>query len=128
MKPAKGSYPLFYETYISKTPENDVTDALNNSYKELMNCISAIPSEKENHAYAPGKWTVKQLMNHLTDTERIFAYRALRFARKDPQLLAPFEENDYAEAADVSKRSLKDLLQEFEYARLANIAMFRSFS
>jgi len=128
MKPEKSSHPPYFENYISKVSEDDVHQALHNNFKQLMVFFSSIQKEKENHAYAPGKWTIKQVLNHIIDCERIFAYRALRFARKDPQLVAAFEEDDYAKAADVSHRTLTDLLQEFEYVRLSTIALFTSFN
>lgn len=128
MRPQKGTYPAFYDNYISHVKEENLLDALNNNWKQVKELISAIPAEKESYAYAKGKWTVKQLLNHVNDTERIFAYRALRFARKDPQQPLPFEENDYANAADVSKRSLTDILNEFNDIRAASISLFKSFS
>ena len=88
----------------------------------------AIPAAKADYAYAPGKWTIKQVFQHISDTERIFAYRALRFARRDPQQPLPFEENDYADNADVSNRSLEDILQELETVRKSSVSLFKSFS
>jgi predicted glycosyl hydrolase (DUF1957 family) len=128
MRPQKGTYPAFYNNYISLVKEENVSEALNRNWKHVQDSISSVPATKENFAYADGKWTVKQVLNHMSDTERIFAYRALRFARKDPQQPLPFEENDYAQAADVSKRSLADLLNEFNDVRAASISLFKSFS
>lgn len=128
MRPQKGTYPAYYENYISLVKEENLLEALTRSSDEVNDAISKIPAEKESFAYAKDKWTVKQLLNHVNDTERIFAYRALRFARKDPQQPLAFEENDYARAADVSKRSLADLLNEFNNIRAASISLFKSFS
>jgi uncharacterized damage-inducible protein DinB len=128
MKPQEGTYPGFYHTYISKVAEDNVIRAMENNLDAVRKCIAGIAPQKEDYAYAEGKWTVKQLVNHLTDTERIFAYRALRFARRDEQMLASFEENDYAREADVSKRTLAGLLHEFDLVRQSSICLFKSFS
>lgn len=128
MRPEKGTYPVFYENYIPYVKQEDIMLALSQGWTELNNAFSSIPKDKEEYAYAPGKWNPKQILLHLSDTERIFAYRALRFARKDPQQVLPFEENDYAAAADVSKRTLADILKEAESVREATITLFGSFS
>jgi hypothetical protein len=128
MRPEKGTYPAFYDNYIPYVKQEDVMVALEQSWAELKEAFSSISKDKEDYAYAPGKWTIKQMLLHISDTERIFSYRALRFARKDPQQVLPFEENDYAAAADVSKRSLADILAEMESVRNATISLFRSFS
>lgn len=120
-------YPDYFQRYIGKAENEALIPALESSLSELKLLIKKFPREKENYAYAPGKWTIKKILVHLSDTDRIFAYRALRFARKDPQLLLSYEEDDYAAAADVSNRSIDDLLNEFELVRLSNIALFKSF-
>ena len=93
MKPQAGTYPKYFETYIQYVKQDNLNEALLQTWKEVISVLSTLPESKADYAYAPGKWTIKQLINHLIDTERIFAYRALRFARKDPQLLPSFEEN-----------------------------------
>lgn len=127
MKPLAGTYPKYFENYIPLVHEADVHTALRTNLAETKQLYTSIPSAKENFSYAPGKWNIKQVLNHVIDTERIFAYRALRFARLDPQQPLPFEENDYARHADVSKRSLADLLEEFEAVRQATILQFRYY-
>jgi uncharacterized damage-inducible protein DinB len=127
MRPEPGTYPNFYHNYISKTTENNVVAALENNLAAMLNTLSSAPAAKADYAYAPGKWTVKQLLNHIIDAERIFAYRALCFARGEQQVLPSFEEDDYARTADVSHRDLADLLKEFEFVRRANIQLFKSF-
>jgi hypothetical protein len=128
MRPEKGSYPGYYENYIPLVQEGDLLSALTHNLTLLQTRLRAVPAEKENYAYAEGKWTVKQLVMHLIDTERVFAYRALRFARKDPQQPLPFNENDYAAAADVSDRDLASLLEELESVRQSSIFLFRHLS
>lgn len=128
MRPEKGSYPEYYENYIPLVKQENIITALTQNLSEVKALISSVPASKEDYAYAGGKWTVKQLLLHVSDTERIFSYRALRFARKDPQQPLPFEENDYAAAADVSGRSLADIMQELETVRVATLSLFKSFS
>src|SRR5437870_7271735 len=128
MKPEKGSYPVYFENYIPLVEEENVLEALAQSWISIKTMLAAIAKDKENFAYAEGKWTIKQVVNHMIDTERIFAYRALRFARKDPQQPLPFEEDHYAANADVSGRTLSDLLYEFDSVRKASFSLFNSFS
>lgn len=127
MRAAPGTYPDYYQNYIPLIKEDNVVSALRNSWSEIRSTLSNIPAEKENFAYAPGKWTLKQVVLHLIDCERVFAYRALRFARKDPQAPLPFDENLYAANADAASRNLKDLLEEFESVRNATLSLFSSF-
>ncbi|MCC6371834.1 MAG: DinB family protein [Bacteroidia bacterium] len=126
----EGKYPAYFLRYIDKISNNNLIQGLEENLFELKNFFGSIPPEKENHAYAPGKWTIKEILNHITDTERIFTYRALRFARKDPQQLLAFEEDDYARAAaeDVNKRSMASLIEELEFVRRSSIAMYKHFS
>ena len=90
--------------------------------------LERIPDEKMNFAYAEGKWTIAQLIQHCIDTERLMAARALRVARNDKTTLPGFDENDYAEAAGKVNKAKKDLIEEWEILRKSNILMFRSFS
>lgn len=130
MRPQPGSYPAFFDNYISKVSEHDVIEALEKNHILFKQILEAIPEEKGAYAYAAGKWTVKQVINHLSDAERVFSYRALRFARRDPLQVLPFEEDDYAAASagEVANRSLKDTVQEFDYVRLATRSLFKGLS
>jgi hypothetical protein len=128
MKPTRDSYPDYYENYIPLVEEDNLLLAFRNNRTEILAVITSIPAEKGQYAYAEKKWTIKQLIGHMIDTERIFAYRALRFARKDPQQPLPFEENDYAANMELEHRSLKDLIYEFETVRAATISLFESFT
>lgn len=128
MRPQKGTYPAYYENYIPLAAGDDLISAFTQNWRELKELIASIPSDKENYAYAEGKWTIKQIISHLIDTERIFSYRALRFARKDPQQPLPYEENHYAATAELSNRNLKDLLDELDSVRSASLTLYKSFS
>ena len=130
MRPEPGSYPIYYDNYIGKVTEDDLITALINNHTFIKQVLSNIPTDKENFAYSEGKWTVKQVVNHLIDTERIFSYRALRFGRNDAQKVLSFEEDDYAKTSEkeVALRSLADLIAEFDAVRLSTISLFKNFS
>jgi hypothetical protein len=127
MRPIEGTYPRFLETYISKVKENNTHEALRNNSKVLFEFLDSIPENKADFAYADGKWTLKQLLIHISDAERIFAYRALRFARGDEQQPLPFEEDDYAANCNAGKRTLKSVVEELKSVRQATITLIDSF-
>jgi uncharacterized damage-inducible protein DinB len=127
-RPSEKDYPAFYHTYVKLVPEQDLVPALKNSVHELQEFLSSIPAAKADYAYAEGKWTVKQLLQHAIDAERIFAYRALCFARGEKKSLPAFEENEYAAEADVSHRSLTDMMNEFLILRQSSLLLFQSFT
>ena len=126
-KPAKGTYPAYYETYISQVNEDTIKAAFKNQLATVNNFFDGISEEKAGYAYAPGKWTLKELLQHIIDAERIFCYRALRFARKDPTPLPGFDENLFAENAKAGKRDWNDLLEEFQVVRKATEWLYDSF-
>ncbi len=128
MRPEKNTYPDYYGLYIPLVQENNVHEALVTNRDMVRDLIDSIGEDQGERAYAPGKWTIKQVINHIIDTERIISYRALRFARKDAQQPLPFEENDYVANAELSNRSLSDLKAEFDAVRTATILLFKSFS
>ncbi len=122
-------YAPFYENYIQlATKQGKISKALKQNTKDLISVLENIPRKKIDYAYAEGKWTIKQLVQHMIDAERVFAYRALRFARYDQTPLAGFDENKWADTADVSARGWKEMLREFSQLRKSNILMIASFS
>jgi hypothetical protein len=127
MKPSTAEYAPFYETYV-KTVGPDALAELREQADAIPAFIRNIAQEKENFAYAPGKWSVKEVAGHMIDTERIMAYRALRIARADQTPIPGFEENDYAEIARYRERTLSSLASEFEMLRKANLFLFESFN
>ena len=128
MRPLPGSYPTYFENYIYYVTQTDVHLALNQTWLEVLNTFSGMSEESAESTYEEGKWTVKEMLIHMIDTERVFAYRALRFGRNDPQMVSSFEENLYVANANVSNRSLIDLLEEYELVRKSTIHLFRNFS
>ena len=127
MRPEKGTYPQYFTHYLPLVKEDNVVDALVANETHVQSFFRSVPKAKEEHSYAQGKWTVKQIMQHLCDTERILAYRALRFARMDAQQPLPFDENKYVANVSLLNRSLADLLAEFETVRRATLSLFRTF-
>jgi uncharacterized damage-inducible protein DinB len=122
-------YAAYYGTYIASVDSNaDLIEELEISVHRLIKFVQNIPMDKFDYRYAEGKWTIKDILQHLIDAERIFAYRALRFARKDATPLASFEENDYVDQAHGNQRSIQDLLTEVAVVRQATLSLFKSFS
>jgi uncharacterized damage-inducible protein DinB len=123
-----GTIPHFYKNYVKNIEETDLLQALRISGHRCLELLHAIPEEKADYRYAEGKWTIRELLCHMIDAERIFAYRALRFARNDKTLLAGFDENQYAPETNASGRSLQKLAAEVAHLRSSTIDMFEGFS
>ncbi|CAN5222976.1 DinB family protein [soil metagenome] len=126
-RPEKTEYAAFYQPYIDKIEGEDLSLIIGSYSEASLEFWQSIPEEMADFAYAPGKWTVMQVLNHINDAERIFAYRALRIARGDETPLAGFDENDYADAAQLHHRTLHDLIQEFQAIRASSLFLFGSF-
>jgi len=126
-RPDLNRAPEFYHNYISQVPENDLMTAFKNQTPVFVNFLNSIPADKINYAYAAGKWTIKEVLQHAIDAERIFCYRALRFARNDSTPLPGFDENLFAENAKTDKRNWNDLVEEFKTVRKATEWLYSSF-
>lgn len=120
--------PPFYQGYVQLVKDNDLFYNLEQSAKITQQLLAKIPETKGTYSYAPGKWTIKELLCHMIDTERIFAYRALRFARNDKTPLHGFEENDYAPEANAHNRTVASIAAEMERLRQTTIDLYRSFT
>jgi DinB superfamily len=118
----------FFQRYINEVKEDDVVEGLKKNTDRIKKFLKEIPKKKIDFAYAKGKWTIKELLQHMIDAERVFAYRALRFARKDATPLPGFEENDWAANAPTWERKWSQLFEEFKAVRKSNEMMFRSFN
>lgn len=127
-RPTPGTFPPYFERYISLVPEDSLTDALHDQQPIISNFFSRITEEKSGYAYQEGKWTIKELLQHVIDTERIFNYRALAIARGEKQSLPGFEENEYATASEANNRSWNDLVEEFKAVRKATVFLINSFT
>jgi uncharacterized damage-inducible protein DinB len=120
-RPATGEFLPYYGTYIDKVPQGDIVETLTKQLPETLALIRSIPEETGDKRYAPGKWSIREVIGHLIDAERIFVYRALRFSRSDLTPVPGFDENSYAANAPYSKVSLADLADEFDHVRRATI-------
>lgn len=123
--PAASEHAPYYGRYISRVPSGDIIATLEREGEETSRLLNGLSQEQADFRYAPGKWSIKEVIGHLTDAERIFSYRALRFARGDDTPLAGFDENDYAPAGEFGGRSLEDLVADLRAARASTVALFR---
>lgn len=127
-KPEDGEYSQYAIMYIGLLPDDGlILKYLKDNLATTTDFIRALPEEQLNYRYAEGKWTIKEIIAHLIDDERIYAYRALRFARNDPTELPGFEQDDYALESRANARTIDDLLREFDTVRNSTIALFDSF-
>lgn len=120
--------PSFYKGYVKLVEHSDVLQALRISGYRTLELIHSIPEVKSDYRYADGKWTIRQVLCHMLDAERIFAYRALRFARNDQTPLSGFDENAYAAYLNAEGRSLIQIGDEMQHLRTSTIDMFSGFS
>jgi hypothetical protein len=125
-RPERSEYADFYEDYVSNVPEDDIVAALEEQQNEIAALFSGISDEKGLYAYAEGKWTIKELLGHLTDCEQVFAYRALRFASGDETPLPGFDQDPCVANGNSNQTSMKDLLDEFLAHRKASVIFFRN--
>jgi uncharacterized damage-inducible protein DinB len=121
-------YSAFNATYINALKNVELLEELEISLHDFIKFVQNIPLDKFDYRYAEGKWTIKDIIQHIIDTERIFAYRALRISRNDKTPLPGFEENDYVENTNAIIRSIQELLTEFSAVRHSNLLLFKSFS
>ena len=122
-------YPEYFNQYINLVDQDtNCIEALQNSLDNFINFMENVPVEKYNYKYQFDKWTIKDIIQHIIDTERIFAYRALRFARFDQTPLSGFDENQYAQSIDTTAINMQNLLQEFVLVRKSTIKLFEGFS
>ena len=127
-KPLAATYPSYFQRYIGLVEEDDLQTAFKNQLPVITGFLQSITEEKSGYAYAPGKWTIKELLQHMTDTERIFAYRSLCFARKEQASLPGFDENEYAANCNANSRNWKGLVDEFLLVRKTTEILFSSFT
>jgi uncharacterized damage-inducible protein DinB len=127
-RPKKEEYAEYYETYVSLVEEIDIVSALEKQLSEWHSLFAEISEEKANFRYAEGKWSIKEVVGHLIDGERVFAYRAFRFSRNDKTSLSGFEQNSYVANSNFSNAELTDLIEELLLLRRANILFFKNLS
>lgn len=127
-KPSPASYPGYFQRYIDQVAEEDLQTAFLNQSTLIRSFFQGITEEKSNYAYAEGKWTIKEVLQHITDTERIFSYRALAFARGEKANLPGFEENDYAANSNANTQPWQQLIEELVVVRRSTELLFKSFT
>jgi len=125
---APGTYPAFMDDYLRFADADTVAEAVQKYSGAIAGFFENISADKVSYRYAEGKWNIKEMLQHIIDAERIFAYRALRIARHDKTPLAGFDEKSYAGAVDADKRAWEDLLQEFKAVRESTDLLLKSFT
>ena len=126
-RPLQGDYATFYANYIKNVPD-DALKVFENQLNTTNAFFKSIPEDKIDYRYAEGKWSIKEIVGHLIDNERVMAYRALAISKNEKQSLPGFDENDYMRESNYSKRNYSDLLEELKKVRESNIFMFKNFS
>jgi hypothetical protein len=127
-RPDSTEFAPEYAKYISLVPDGDIVAILVRQFDTTCALLSPLPEEGAAYAYAPGKWSIKELIGHVLDAERILAYRALCIARNDKTPLPGFEQDDYVAGANFNARSLSSLLEEFKAVRNATVQLFTHFT
>ncbi|MBZ5855846.1 DinB family protein [Flavihumibacter profundi] len=121
-------YADFYTNYVALVKEAPIEKALSKNTEEFLDLLDDIPGSMINHAYGEGKWTVKEVLQHIIDAERVFSYRIIRIARLDGTPMASFDENKWMENANTAKRKWSDMVKEFKFLRKSNLLMIADFS
>jgi uncharacterized damage-inducible protein DinB len=127
MRPDLSRVAIAFHNYINQVTEDDLMEAFEKHSASFIRFLETIPVEKHDYKYADGKWSIREVLQHIIDAERVFAYRALRFARKDATPLPGFDENLFAAAAKAGKRSWDKLVEEFKVVRRSSELLFQSF-
>jgi len=127
-RPNSDEYAAYYETYVGKIAELDFLSVLKNQKEEIINYLSQLSDEQWNHKYEEGKWSPKEMMIHLNDAERVFAYRAMRVSRNDQTPLPGFDQNDYVPYYNVDNRTPQSILNEYASIREATLSLYENFS
>jgi hypothetical protein len=125
--PETSEYAPYYGRYISLVKSDDILASLQQQMPATKALLSSLSEREANFRYAPDKWSIKQVFGHLIDSERIFAYRALRIARADQIPMEGFEQDDYVRSGNFENRTMPDLLEEYETVRAATLTLFRNF-
>jgi hypothetical protein len=126
-RPEPSEYAPFYHGYVASVPEGDVVALLREAAATLLDAVAAVPEDRGGFRYAEGKWSIREVIGHMIDAERIFTYRALRVARGDTTPLAAFDENEYVKTAGSEARTLSNLARELGAVRESSVQLFESF-
>lgn len=127
-RPGENDYDPYYKRYISMISDSEnIIENLRKQKDDSYKFLKSIPGEKAGFAYAPGKWTIKEVLGHIIDTEKVMAYRALCIARGEKKALPGFEQDDYVKEGKFNKRELSELIEEFKKVREVNLLLFNNF-
>lgn len=126
-KPPVGEFAPFYQSYIDKVPEDDILQTLENSRAQTIELLQTLPTEKWLYRYEPGKWSIKEMIVHLADAERVFAYRAMCIARNEQNPLPGFDHNAYVPESRADKRSIASIIGEYNAVREASLQLYANF-
>lgn len=121
-------YIPYYQVYIDNAGELDLIEGLKQNGEATISFLESLSEEKFDFAYADDKWTIKELVQHIMDTERVFTFRALSFARKDKTNFPGYDQDEYAVTSEANKRSKHSLLEEYKVLRLSTVALFENFT
>lgn len=127
-RPTKTEYAPSHSSYVGAVPDGDVLTLFERQGRETVALLRGITEDRSLHRYAPGKWSIREVVGHMIDAERVFMYRALTFARADEGPLPSFEENEWAAASNAHRRTLAELIDEFAAVRASSLAFFRGLS
>lgn len=127
-RPETSEYDAYYERYVSQVADEEIIPVLERQPAELRSMFSNVGEDRGNYAYAEGKWTLKEVLSHLIDGERMFAYRVLRISRGDETPIEGFEQDGYIENSNANNRPFAELLEEFELQRRSNILLIKNLS
>ena len=127
-RPAADEHDPYYGKYIDRVPDGDLIQLLGSQIRDTISALSTVTPDREDFAYAPGKWTIKETIGHLNDTERVMAYRALCIARGDQASFPSFDENAYVPNGEFASRTLSDLVEELKAVRAATAQLAKHLS
>jgi hypothetical protein len=126
-RPEAGEFDPYYARYIDRVPDGDIASLLESQIRSTAAVLRAVPADRATYRYAEGKWSIAEILGHMIDLERIFGYRALRFARADATPIEGFDENAYVPPGEFDRRSLADLIDEFDAVRRSTLTLIRGF-
>ena len=127
-RPEKNEYTSYYDGYINDVKGNEPIRNLEEQFREIQSLLQSLSEDEANYAYSEGKWTVKEVLGHLIDCERIMSCRALCISRKEKQSLPGFEQDDYVREANFKDRTITNLLEDYRAVRKSTISLFKTFS
>src|SRR5258708_14949162 len=125
-RPDASEYPQFFAGYMASVPDDDVVALLKSAGQQATDALSRVTEERGGYRYAEGKWSIRTMLGHLSDTERVFTYRALRLARGDTTPLPGFDEKSFAASAESDSRTMADLVREFSAVRASSVLLFET--